>query len=58
MLKCDYCGKTQKQVDRLIVGNNGAAICSGCVLVCMEVLFYEMKRDFKEIKFEGEKENE
>lgn len=38
MLYCDFCGKSQKDVKKIISGGNGAAICNDCVLVCVEAL--------------------
>lgn len=36
--KCSFCGKSDKQVNRLIQGNNGAFICDNCVRLCLEIL--------------------
>lgn len=52
MIKCDYCGKTQEDVKRIITGGAGAAICGECVLMCMEILLQEVSMDYKEIKFQ------
>lgn len=38
MLYCDFCGKSTKEVKRMIAGQNGSAICSECVIICMEAL--------------------
>lgn len=38
MLNCDFCGKSQNDVKRIIVGRNGVAICDSCVLSSVEVL--------------------
>jgi ATP-dependent Clp protease ATP-binding subunit ClpX len=37
-LECSFCGKTQKQVRRLIAGPVGICICTECVAVCTELL--------------------
>ena len=35
---CDFCGKTQEQVKKIIVSTTGAAaICDECVDLCVEV---------------------
>lgn len=38
MLICDYCGKNQNEVKKIISGNNGAAICGDCVLISAKVI--------------------
>lgn len=38
MLYCDFCEKSTKEVKRMIAGNDGAAICNECVIICMGVL--------------------
>ncbi|MDO4241416.1 MAG: ATP-dependent Clp protease ATP-binding subunit ClpX [Microbacteriaceae bacterium] len=37
MLKCSFCGKTQKQVDQLISGGH-IFICNECVQLCSEII--------------------
>lgn len=37
LLKCSFCGKTQKQVRRLVAGA-GVYICNECVDVCFEII--------------------
>jgi ATP-dependent Clp protease ATP-binding subunit ClpX len=34
---CDFCGKEKEEVEKLIVGTNGA-ICSECVTLCSKIL--------------------
>lgn len=36
-LKCSFCGKTERQVNRLLYGN-GAFICDECVALCYNML--------------------
>ena len=36
-LKCSFCGKTERQVNRLLYGN-GAFICDECVAICYNML--------------------
>lgn len=38
MLNCDFCGKSQKDVKRIIAGRNGVAICDSCVIECVQAL--------------------
>ena len=37
-LRCSFCGKTEKQVRKLIAGPNGAYICDECVDICAEII--------------------
>jgi len=56
MYKCDFCGKDQTKVKRMIISKHGA-ICNECVFVCVEVLMNDIS-EFKEINFEtGEEIN-
>ena len=41
--RCSFCGKSGRQVNRLIAGNNGVSICDDCVKVCNEILENEIK---------------
>ncbi len=38
VLVCSFCGKTQKEVRKLIAGPGGVNICDGCVALCAEVV--------------------
>lgn len=42
-LLCNFCGKTQKEVDKLLAGHDDTHICDRCVELCHNVL----KRDDK-----------
>lgn len=42
MIICDFCGKTQKEVNRIIAGPKGVAICGKCVLTSAEIVIKEM----------------
>lgn len=46
LLKCAFCGKSQKQVGRLI-GGSGVYICNECVELCREILEEEMGTEAK-----------
>ncbi len=36
---CSFCGRPKEVVDQIIVGNDGAYICSDCVNLCYQVLY-------------------
>jgi len=44
VLKCSFCGKSQKQVKKLIAGP-GIYICDECVDLCNEIMDEESKQD-------------
>jgi ATP-dependent protease Clp ATPase subunit len=37
-LKCSFCGKSEKDVSRLLSGSAGGHICDACVGVCNKIL--------------------
>ena len=41
LLKCSFCGKTQKQVRKLIAGG-GVYICDECIELCNEIIEEEL----------------
>ena len=41
LLKCSFCGKTQKQVKKLIAGP-GVYICDECIDLCKQILKDEL----------------
>ncbi|MGW7055307.1 ATP-dependent Clp protease ATP-binding subunit ClpX [Streptomyces sp. NPDC054887] len=41
LLKCTFCGKSQKQVERLVAGPAGVCICNECVGLCNELIAEE-----------------
>nr|WP_246211414.1 ATP-dependent Clp protease ATP-binding subunit ClpX [Phytoactinopolyspora alkaliphila] len=45
MLKCSFCGKTQKQVKKLIAGPSRICICDECIVICNEILEEELTED-------------
>ncbi len=49
-LKCSFCGKTQRQVKKLIAGP-GVYICDECVDLCNEILEEELDAE-REVKLE------
>ncbi len=40
---CSFCGKDERQVERLISGPNGIFICDECVDLCVEILADELE---------------
>ena len=42
LLKCSFCGKTQKQVKKLIAGP-GVYICDECIDLCNEIIIEELQ---------------
>ena len=43
LLKCSFCGKSQKQVKKLIAGP-GVYICDECIDLCNEIIEEELDR--------------
>lgn len=54
---CDFCGKSQKQVKRMISANKGIDICNECVMLCTEILMNDIS-EFKRIDFDNKEEIE
>ncbi len=50
LLKCSFCGKTQKQVKKLIAGP-GVYICDECIDLCNEIIEEELSES-TEVSFE------
>ncbi|MCJ7666156.1 MAG: ATP-dependent Clp protease ATP-binding subunit ClpX, partial [Actinobacteria bacterium] len=50
-LKCSFCGKSQKQVRKLIAGP-GVYVCNECIDLCNEIIDEELKEE-KELSFEN-----
>lgn len=46
LLKCSFCGKTQRQVRKLIAGP-GVYICDECIELCNEIIAEELEGDTK-----------
>ena len=45
-IRCNFCGKTQNQVRKLIAGPNGVYICDECIDICQEIIIEELE-DFE-----------
>ncbi len=54
LLRCSFCGKTEKQVHKLIAGPNGVYICDECVDLCDEILAEEEQENCYEEEEEFE----
>lgn len=46
---CNFCGKNEKEVKRMLSAKDGD-ICDKCVLLCMKILI-ENQEEYKEIEF-------
>jgi len=57
LLKCSFCGKSQKQVKKLIAGP-GVYICDECIELCVEIIEEEINADASEFSFELPKPKE
>ena len=44
LLKCSFCGKSQKQVKKLIAGP-GVYICDECIDLCNEIIEEELSQN-------------
>ena len=48
LLKCTFCGKSQRQVRKLIAGPASVYICDECVELCNEIVEEELGAQAKE----------
>ena len=56
MIICDFCGRNQNQVKRMIEGKNGVSICDNCIKISMKILEDEKvihNLSYDELKKEG-----
>ena len=44
-VRCSFCGKSSKQVRKMIAGLNNTYICDECVELCQEIFDEEMLGD-------------
>lgn len=49
LLRCSFCGKSEKQVQKLIAGPDGVYICDECVDLCDEILAEELQDDYSDL---------
>ena len=52
LLKCSFCGKSQKQVKKLIAGP-GVYICNECIELCNEIIAEELGHEEPEFSLEA-----
>jgi len=47
-IRCSFCGKSQKQVRKLIAGPNGVYICDECIDICEDIIEEEFDEENEE----------
>ncbi|MCB7138289.1 ClpX C4-type zinc finger protein, partial [Cellulosimicrobium marinum] len=52
-LTCSFCGKSQKQVKRLIAGPAGVFICDECVALCLEMVDEDREPQDEDVAGDG-----
>ena len=55
-IRCSFCGKTEKQVRKLIAGPGDVFICDECISLCDEILEVEMEELYSDRDAEEEVE--
>ena len=50
-VRCSFCGKSSKQVRKMIAGLNNTYICDECVELCQEIFDEERGEKHREEKF-------
>ena len=43
--RCSFCGRTEKQVSKLIAGPEGVYICDECVAICADIIDESIQED-------------
>lgn len=51
---CDFCKVSNRDVARMIVARDGAAICNNCVAICMNTLTEEIQSETNLNRFTAE----
>ena len=51
-LKCSFCGKSEKQVNRIITGPDGVCICDQCIEICADMVEDEIGYDYDDNELE------
>jgi len=54
-LICNFCGKSRKDVTKMIVGTSKTSICNECVKLCVEILDEDIVKARKEKLYSGDK---
>ena len=47
-LRCSFCGKTEKQVKKLVAGPKGVFICDECIEICSDIIDEEFQNEYQE----------
>lgn len=58
MLACDFCGKNELEVFRLIQGRNKVYICDECIQLSSEIILKEAREIVKENRSKNKKNEE
>ena len=53
---CSFCGKSRKDISKLIIGGSKASICNECVGLCNEILDEDVAKLAKDKIIKGEKD--
>ena len=54
-LLCSFCGKSQRQVKKLIAGP-GVYICDECIDLCNEIIAKHTKQDYEKVRTDTERD--
>ena len=54
-LICNFCGKSRKDVTKMIVGASKTSICNECIKLCVEILDEDTVKSRKEKLYSGDK---
>lgn len=52
MHRCSFCGKSEKQVSRIITGPDGVCICDQCIEICADMVEDEIGYDYDDNELE------
>ena len=52
MHRCSFCGKSEKQVNRIITGTDGVCICDQCFEICADMVEDEIGYDYDDNELE------
>lgn len=52
MHRCSFCGKSEKQVNRIITGPDGVCICDQCIEICADMVEDEIGYDYDDNELE------
>lgn len=52
MHRCSFCGKSEKQVNKIITGPDGVCICDQCIEICSDMVADEIGYDYDDNELE------